>query len=233
MRIIFLGQAGTCKPRCLQLSAGDSMMKPTMHNPIKGLANSFLRSMASRERPTGADNARRLAERGESVESLVIRDATPADIPALAELHVRTWNATYAPFRANGPPVALRERQWRDAFAKDDGSWFCLVVENAGRELIGFAKATRSDNPEYGGELSKIYLLGEYQRLGIGRRLIGHVARRFLSQGITSMWLCGDARNPSTMAWLALGAVKTDDDPGNGNYGWHDLRRLAEICPIT
>jgi hypothetical protein len=24
-----------------------------------------------------------------------------------------------------------------------------------------------------------------------------------------------------------MGAVKTDDDPGNGNYGWRDLRDLA------
>ena len=46
------------------------------------------------------------------------------------------------------------------------------------------------------------------------------------------MWLFGDARNPSVGAWLALGAVKTDDDPGNGNYGWRDLRRLAAISPV-
>ncbi len=73
--------------------------------------------------------------------------------------------------------------------------------------LVGFAKGTRSDHPEYGGELNKIYLLREYQGMGLGRRLIGHVAGRFLSQGITSMWLIGDARNPSAYAWLALGAV--------------------------
>ena len=204
-----------------------------MHNPMKGLVTSLWRSLASLQQPTSVDNARRLSERGESAASLVIRDATAADIPALAELHVTTWNATYAPLRMNGPPVAVRERQWREAFASNDGSWFCLVVENRTGELVGFAKATRSDNPDYGGELSKIYLRVEYQRLGIGRRLVGHVARRFLGQGITSMWLFGDARNPSTGAWLALGAVKTDDDPGNGNYGWHDLRRLAERCPIT
>ena len=96
-------------------------------------------------------------------------------------------------------------------------------------ELVGFAKGTRSDNPEYGGELNKIYLLRDYQRSGLGRRLVGHVARRFLSEGITSMWLFGDARNPSSAAWRALGAVKTDTDPGNGNYGWKDLRRLAEF----
>ena len=102
---------------------------------------------------------------------------------------------------------------------------------NAKGQLVGFAKGTKNDHPEYGGELNKIYLLREYQRMGLGRRLVCHVARRFLSEGVTSMWLFGDARNPSSNAWLALGAVKTDDDPGNGNYGWRDLRRLVESCP--
>ncbi len=165
--------------------------------------------------------------------SLVIREAIAADIPALAQLHVTTWNATYAPMLMNGPPAAVREYQWRESFAKMDGSWFCFVVENARGELVGFAKGRTSDHPEYGGELNKIYLLAEYQRLGLGRRLIGHVARRFLDRGITSMWLFGDARNPSCDAWLALGAIKTDDDPGNGNYGWKDLRGLADRCPTA
>ena len=164
--------------------------------------------------------------------SLVIREATAADIPALAQLHVTTWNATYAPMLMNGPPVAVCEDQWQEAFATVDGGWFCFVIENTRGELVGFAKGRTSDHPEYGGDLSKIYLLREYQRLGLGRRLIGHVARRFLNQGITTMWLYGDARNPSCKAWLALGAIKTDDDPGSGNYGWRDLRVLAERCPI-
>jgi len=163
---------------------------------------------------------------------LIIREATADDIPALAQLHVTTWNATYTPMGMTGPPLAVRAQQWREAFAKMDGSWFCFVVENASRELVGFAKGRLSDHPEYGGELNKIYLLHAYQRQGLGRRLVGHVARRFLEQGITSMWLFGDARNPSRFAWLALEAARTDDDPGNGNYGWRDLQRLAAICPI-
>jgi hypothetical protein len=28
---------------------------------------------------------------------------------------------------------------------------------------------------------------------------------------------------------MSLGATKTDDDPGNGNYGWRDLATLAAI----
>ncbi len=67
--------------------------------------------------------------------------------------------------------------------------------------------------------------------MGLGRRLIGAVAQRFLSEGVESMWLFGDARNPSTKVWMALGAVKMDDDPGTGNYGWRDLRALTSPNP--
>jgi L-amino acid N-acyltransferase YncA len=202
-----------------------------MKNAIKRVAIPGLRYLASLQSPSKTTNACLLRDRGESVESLLIRDATSADIPALAELHVATWNATYAPMMMKGPSVAIREHQWREAFAETDRRWFCLVVENSEGALVGFAKGRPSDHPEYAGELNKIYLRREYQRVGLGRRLIGHVARRFLDQGVTSMWLFGDARNPSCHFHMKLGAVKTDDDPGNGNYGWRDLRKLASICP--
>lgn len=199
---------------------------------IKPVIVAAWRAVGSLLRPSSEANARGLRQWGETVSSLVIREATAADIPALAQLHATTWNATYAPMRMNGPPVAVREYQWREAFATLDDSWFCFVVQNSMGELVGFAKGQKCDHPEYGGQLSKIYLLREYQRLGLGRRLIGYVARRFLTQGITSMWLFGDARNPSCNAWVALGAIKTDADPGSGNYGWRDLQVLAERRPI-
>ena len=186
------------------------------------------RFLAGLERPSRKANARRLRERGETVDSLVIRLATTDDIPALTRLHVKTWNATYAPLLIKGPSETIREAQWRQKFARDEATWFCYVVENRSGELIGFAQGNRSDHPEYAGELNKIYLLREYQGVGLGRRLVGVVAQRFLSQGIESMWLFGDARNPSNKAWLALGAIKTDSDPGTGNYGWRDLRTLVK-----
>ena len=103
------------------------------------------RFLASLARPSRTVNARRLRERGESVDSFVIRDATVDDIPALARLHVETWNATYAPLLMKVPTVEIREAQWRQAFAESGPRWFCLVVEDGAGELIGFAQADRSD----------------------------------------------------------------------------------------
>lgn len=132
-----------------------------------------------------------------------------------------------------GPSYNVRERQWREAFAKNEAAWFCFVVERPDGELVAFAQGNRSDHSEFGGQLDKIYVLRDYQRMGIGRRLLGHVARRFRQLGVNSMWLFGDARNPSSRVWTALGATKTDSDPGTGNYGWRNLADLAAYRDST
>ena len=165
----------------------------------------------------------------------VIRDATAADIPALADLHVMTWNETY-PGVASPPSYGLRERQWREAFASSEW-WFCLVIEDGDGRLIGFAKGTpyaRADLPGFAGQLSKIYVLRTYHRRGLGRRLMGHVARRFLSRGISSMVLFSEPDNLSGRFYEALGAERILDTHGtfHGAYGWHDLKALAHVCPI-
>ena len=202
---------------------------------MKSAIDAVVRSVRSLRRPSKAANSRLLRARGETPASLVIRDAASSDIPALARLHVTTWNATHG-WRPHGPTCELRERQWREAFSRVDGRWFCLVVQRPGGELVGFAKGVRyehSDLPGFAGELNKIYLLREYQQQGLGRRLMGLVARRFLSQGIRSMVLFGEARNPSCAFWEALGGERLHAPNGefHGGYGWRDLQPLASICP--
>jgi GNAT superfamily N-acetyltransferase len=211
------------------------VLAETKIRPFSKAEIEMRRAELARLRPTRDENVRRLRERGESIDSFRFRDATPADIRALSELHVAAWNATY-PGTHNPPTVAIREWQWRKAFdKKDDSGWFAVVIERPDGALVGFAKGNRSDHPDYAGELNKIYLLPEYYRLGLGRRLMGHVVRRFLANGVTSMWLCGEADNPSGAFHEALGGHNLPNDDGTtnyGNYGWRDLRALARICPI-
>jgi GNAT superfamily N-acetyltransferase len=199
---------------------------------IEPIVGPFVRVWRGLRRPGKALNARRLRERGETIASLVFRDASPDDIPALAALHVKTWSATYPGVR-RPPTYQIRERQWREAFAKPDGSWFCIVIENTRGELVGFAKGIEHTNGT--GDLNKIYLLEEYQRLGLGRQLVGHVARRFLGRGLASMTLSADAANPSCRFYFTLGAVNPRDESGRihrGSFVWRDLEKLASICPV-
>jgi len=162
-----------------------------------------------------------------------LREALEADIPALAKLHVETFSETHRGGRPGGPSYELRQRQWREVFDRQDGSWFCYVVDHRG-ELVGFAKGIPHDGgvPGYAGELNKIYLLQRVQRQGLGRRLLCAMARRFIERGTTSMLLFGDAANPSNGFYEAFGAVRLYSDTGefHGGYGWPDLGALVARC---
>jgi len=201
---------------------------------MRNALNAVWRFLNALRRPSRAANRRRLRERGETLQSLKVREAVRDDLPALAELHVTTWRETYGGV-INPPAYQLRERQWREQFDKTDGSWFCFVVENREGRLVGFAKGkTDAASEPPGGQLDKIYLLRAYQRLGLGRRLVGHVARRFLEQGITTMVLFGTPQNPSCAFHEALGGERLFAGNGefHGGFRWRDLRELASACPV-
>ncbi|MGH7501280.1 MAG: alpha/beta fold hydrolase [Longimicrobiales bacterium] len=104
--------------------------------------------------------------------SFTLRTMTAADVPAVAALHVTTFNETHT-INNDGPLYSLREAQWRKAFDVEDGTWFGVVIEGDHGELVGFAKGCPHDGgvPGYAGELNKIYLLRRYHRQGLGRRL--------------------------------------------------------------
>ena len=164
----------------------------------------------------------------------ILRLAHEADVPGLAELHVQTFNETHRGGRPTGPSYELRERQWRERFALQDGDWFCFVIEDDDGTLVGFAMGAPHDGgaPEYEGELSFIYVLQRLQRQGLGRRLLCAVAGRFVDEGVTSMLLFGEATNPSNGFYEAFGAMRLYTEHGefHGAYGWRDLRMLVGRC---
>src|SRR5262245_31438882 len=114
---------------------------------MKNFVNAIARFVFGLKRPWKATNLRLLRERGETAESVVIREATPKDIPALAALHEKTWKETYWNVR-HPPTYSIREQQWREQFQVTDGSWFCFVVENRKGELVGFAKGKTYDHSD-------------------------------------------------------------------------------------
>jgi len=184
------------------------------------------RWLHARSRPTGRANAARLLARGESLDDIRVRDAVADDIPALAELHVTTWNATY---RTRGPSVSLRARQWTEVFAREPRRDFVVVLEDATGRLIGFA-AGKPHVGGFDGQLTKIYLRWEYHGLGLGRRLMEEAARRFLDRGIASFILFAERSNPTIGFYDHMGGERLVDERGTftGAYGWRDARMLIQ-----
>ena len=157
-----------------------------------------------------------------------IRDATAGDAPALADLHVRTFRETHG----GGPSVAIRQEQWRGILGRGDPRDFTFVVEGDDGALVAFARGTPHEGgvPGFDGELNKIYVLARYQRHGLGRLLVARVAERFLSLGVSSMLLFGDARSRSNGFYEHLRAERLLSPEGefHGGYGWRDLTAVAQ-----
>jgi GNAT superfamily N-acetyltransferase len=197
----------------------------TLGDRLKPRIAAVQRWLGARSRPTGEANARRLRERGESIDSIIFRDAVATDIPALAELHVTTWNATYRTTR--GPTIATRTWQWNRIFAEEDRRDFVLVLEDRNGRLIGFTWG-KPEGGEFQGQLSKIYLRWEYHGLGLGRRIMAETARRFLDRGIHSFILFAELSNPTLGFYDRMGGERLLNDKGrfDGAYGWRDVRVL-------
>lgn len=197
---------------------------------MKNIINSIVRFLNGLKRPSKRTNLRKLKDRGETLDSFTFRDATEQDIPELGSLHAITWAETY---NAKNPNIQLRQYQWRKSFTEEnDGSWFCILVVNKNNELVGFAKGKINKDEhstQLHGDLNKIYLLNDYQRLGLGKKLFGNVVQRFLSYGINEMTLFGVAQNPSCAFHEAMGGERLYNEKGTfgGCYKWPDLKKIT------
>jgi GNAT superfamily N-acetyltransferase len=192
------------------------------------------RTVLALRRRSGRANTRALRARQESLEALTLRDAVTGDIPELAALHVATWNDTYAPLMT-GPAVAVREHQWRQAFEQPEG-WFCYVLARPDESLIGFTKGVFRPEHEIPGELNKLFLGRDYQRMGLGRRLVSHVVQRFLSAGVSKMAAYVDPCNPSCGFFERLGGQWLIEPDGHVNFSWYvwgNLPMLVRECTAT
>jgi ribosomal protein S18 acetylase RimI-like enzyme len=195
---------------------------------MSGLFAAVRRGLRALGRPSSAANLRRLDARGVSLDHFVIREARVEDLPALARVHVTTWNATHRGWRGSRPSYDLRSRQWKEKLESRPDGWFCYVAESPDGSIVGFATGqayAHHDLPEFDAQLAKIYLLAEYQRIKLGRRLFHAVARRHVESGRRAMVLFSQPDNPSCAFFEALGGERLLAPTGafHGGYGWRNV----------
>ena len=122
---------------------------------------------------------------------ILIRVAVPEDAASIARVHVDSWRSTYPGIvpaeYLDGLSYRSRESHWKGLLTTDRPEMSYFVAETQGGDIVGFANAgpEREGNRVYQGELYAIYILEEYQRMGLGRRLFSSVTRRLLSDDST------------------------------------------------
>ena len=174
---------------------------------------------------------------------MIVREAKIADAPAIARVNVDTWRTAYrkivpADYLAN-LSYEKRESNWQEILSnvKKTGDFVC-VAENDSGEIVGFAAGggERTGKYVYQGELFAIYILEEYQRQGIGRQLVGSVARKLAELSLNSMlvWVLGD--NSACRFYEFLGGEKVEEEQTSRAgvilkeiaYGWKDIAVLID-----
>jgi GNAT superfamily N-acetyltransferase len=170
-----------------------------------------------------------------------IRRAQPDDARGIADVQVNSWKTTYAGIIPQKIIEVLsgqqREERWRDILSDSAEKEFVFVATAYHGRIVGFASGEpeRKGNPKYRGEISAIYILESYQRLGIGRRLVSAVAAELLRRGIPTLLIRVLAANPACGFFEALGGRKLFESEvriGGAEYpdvayGWDVIGKLV------
>ena len=174
--------------------------------------------------------------------NIQIRPAIPEDAASIARVHVDSWRSTYAGIvpteYLDGLSYRNRESRWKDLLTADRPETSHFVAETEDGDVVGFANAgpEREGDRIYRGELYAIYILEEYQRIGLGRRLFSSVTRRLLADGFNSMllWVLEDNR-PAIRFYESLEGEQVGRqtitiggvDLIEVSYGWRDVTQLV------
>lgn len=171
---------------------------------------------------------------------MYIREATEADAPAIAAVHVASWRTSYVGIVPDEVLARLsadeRAVMWARRLHDANGVCTFVAVNDAGA-IVGFADGgpIRDRIAGYAGELYGIYLLKEAQGHGAGRALVRAVADNLAVRGMTAMtiWVLSDNR-PARGFYAALGgreiATKMIEIGGRPleetAYGWADTAAI-------
>lgn len=126
-------------------------------------------------------------------EGVIYREATIADSPEVASVHVRSWRESFDGIVPRAFLDKMSVEQRTEAFAGrfSEASYGMYVAEAEESGVVGFADygEPRDDVAGYEAELYAIYLLPEYQGRGVGQALFRRVVEALVGSGKRSLYL--------------------------------------------
>jgi ribosomal protein S18 acetylase RimI-like enzyme len=118
---------------------------------------------------------------------MIIRDATDADVPAIAALHAESWRSTYRGILSDDylENEVHRDRLvvWQGRFSKASEKAMFVMVAEANSTLAGFVCVFQDDDPMFGSFLDNLHVVPAMTGQGIGRRLLSEAAKHLLASG--------------------------------------------------
>jgi ribosomal protein S18 acetylase RimI-like enzyme len=194
---------------------------------------------SGRTPPAASNRYRRMAHD----TAVTFRAASVADSLAAAQVNLRSAHDSLPAVYAHADDLSVERRA--AMFRRRFGAAFyrMVVAEAPGPGVVGFVDVGLPRNGRWGcdAELYAIYVLGPYQRSGVGRRLFELACEAVRAQGLDSMYLIVLQDNPSrafyerlggrALAHVPAGAVAGQD--AHVIYAWSGLCRPTGAPPPT
>lgn len=162
--------------------------------------------------------------------SIGVRRAEAQDARAISEVHRRAWISTYAGLIPHKPLTQMLERRGETWWRKATRGSATMLVLDIGGLIVGYATLglNRARGLPQDGEVYEIYLLPEYQGIGLGRVLFGEARRLLKSLGCNGIvaWCLEDSEQAGT---FFRGQGGTDAAEGVEDFAGTKLRKLAFI----
>jgi ribosomal protein S18 acetylase RimI-like enzyme len=174
---------------------------------------------------------------------LFIREAKVTDAKGIAKVHVDCWRTTYKNIISDSYLDQLsyeqREELWKKNLSRDD--IFVYVAENTDGQIVGFADGgkRKSNQLENAGDLTSIYILKEYQGMGIGKKLLHQLFTKFYERNDRTIFVEVLEQNHARYFYESLGAQFQKSEKINiaGDmlplliYVWKDIRTFLTKSP--
>lgn len=171
-------------------------------------------------------------------QGIRVRIAAQNDVPAIARIHVQTWQRAY---RGMLPDAYLddlapeqRISRWEQAVAAPDEAMTVLVAEDSATgTILGFCSVCPLRDPfpiddPFGtvGELYTMYVDGDVQGRGVGRRLIAAAETVMRERGCQSGVLWMLAENHAARAFYERAGWQRDGVTKMVAYGEREVQEI-------
>jgi GrpB-like predicted nucleotidyltransferase (UPF0157 family)/RimJ/RimL family protein N-acetyltransferase len=140
-----------------------------------------------------------------------VREADGDDVPAISDIHVRSWRAAYRGILPDalldGLSVPERERSWRALLGDGDDRWLTFVAEDPGGDLTGFCSVATPSRDEGAGErtaeIGAFYVDPDHWRAGAGTALLSAALKKLGQSGWRDVVLWVLPENRAALSFYA------------------------------
>jgi ribosomal protein S18 acetylase RimI-like enzyme len=119
--------------------------------------------------------------------TMVIRDATRKDAPAIAALQAESWQSAYRNVLAHDylEKDVHSERLviWQERFSHVSHKAMFAIVAEANSQLTGFVCVFPNEDAVFGSFLDNLHVVPSLTGQGIGRKLLSEAAKRLVAMG--------------------------------------------------